>query len=289
MRVVSLPGRDVDNRQALDDHGRQPVKVKRFLIGTEQLDMAAEEAVRLTDRILAARRGVPGDASGERRPVCLRREEPEARLPRLELVDQVQLVVALDCLRVRLRRRIADSGQDQHEGSQPLLPIHDQVRRDITCGGRNRRQDDAAEEMSRPGSSDAIRGLRVLLQDVPPEQPVIGDPPRVLALPQRHPELLLPLNELLQVRLAYLHLPSIGPPTSPVAAAPSSAQPITEHKLRHGRAAAHLERLRAAGKYDSPGGHQHRDRPFMPITALIKNDELLRCLMGIRSDWVFRQ
>jgi hypothetical protein len=138
VRVVSLPGCDVDNRQALDDHGRQHVKVKAFLIGTGQLDMAAEEAVCLTDRILAAGRGVPGDASGERWPVRLRREEPEARLSRLELVDQVQLVVTLDCLRVGLRGRIADGGQDHHEGNQPLLPIHDQVRRDITCGRRNR-------------------------------------------------------------------------------------------------------------------------------------------------------
>ena len=60
VRVISLPGRDVDNRQALDDHGRQPVKVKRFLIGTGQLDMAAEKAVRLTDRILAPRTRRPG-------------------------------------------------------------------------------------------------------------------------------------------------------------------------------------------------------------------------------------
>ena len=76
---------------------------------------------------------------------------------------------------------------------------------------------------------DAISGLRVLLQDVPPQQPVISDPPRVLALPQRYPELLLPLNELLQVRLAYLHLPSIGSPTSPVAAA--LVQRTTNHPV----------------------------------------------------------
>ena len=248
VRVVSRPGRDIDNRQALDDHGRQQLKVKLFLVGTRKLDMAAEEAVCLADRILAARRGVSGDARGERRPVRLRREKPEARLRRLELIDQVQLVVALDCPRVRLRSRIADSGQDQHEGSQPLLPIHDQVRRDITCGGRNRRQHNAAEKMFRPRSSDAIRGLRVLLQDVPPQQPVIGDPPRVLALPQRHPELLLTLDELLQVRLAYLHLPSIGPPTSPVAAFHRPAHSQSPNTNCAGAASPPTpERLRAIG------------------------------------------
>ena len=43
---------------------------------------------------------------------------------------------------------------------------------------------------------------------------MISDPPRVLALPQRHPELLLPLDELLQIRLTYLHPPSIGSPNA---------------------------------------------------------------------------
>src|SRR6516164_4645687 len=74
--------------------------------------------------------------------------------------------------------------------------------------------------MFRSGSTGAIGGLRVLLQDVAPQQPVIGDPPCVLALPQRHPELLLPLNEPLQVRLVYLRLPSISP-AGPVAAVPA--------------------------------------------------------------------
>ena len=49
-----------------------------------------------------------------------------------------------------------------------------------------------------------------LVPDVPPQQTVISQPPGVLALPQRHPELLLALDELLEVCLAYLHPPSIG-------------------------------------------------------------------------------
>ena len=66
-------------------------------------------------------------AGEERRPVRLCRNEPEPCLPLLELIDQVQLVVALDRPLVGLCGCIADRGQDQHQRGQPLLPVHDQV------------------------------------------------------------------------------------------------------------------------------------------------------------------
>jgi hypothetical protein len=40
---------------------------------------------------------------------------------------------------------------------------------------------------------------------------MVGEPPRVLPLPERHAELLLALDELLQVRLAHLHAPERRP------------------------------------------------------------------------------
>ncbi len=70
--------------------------------------------------------------------------------------------------------------------------------------------------MPRLARASHVRGPHVLLHDVPPEQAVIGQPPRVLTLPQRNPELLLPLDQLLQVRLTYLHPPSIGAPEQAV-------------------------------------------------------------------------
>ncbi len=98
--------------------------------------------------------------------------------------------------------------------------------------------------MSRPWSTDAIGGLRVLLQNIPPQQPVIGDPPRVLPLPQRHPELLLPLNEPLQVRFVYLHPPSISPDADPVAAIPLRHNHSPDANGAHSRR-CHPERIRA--------------------------------------------
>src|ERR1039457_2773165 len=64
--------------------------------------------------------------------------------------------------------------------------------------------------MTRLVCGGAVCGPRILLHDVPPQQSVICHPPGVLPLPQRYPELLLSLDKLLEVRLAYLHQPSIG-------------------------------------------------------------------------------
>ena len=74
---------------------------------------------------------------------------------------------------------------------------------------------------------------------------MIGDPPRVLALPQRHPELLLSLNELLQIRLTYLHPPSIGSPN----ATKGIDDQIPERLI--GRAANHPNLARAKGMCSS--------------------------------------
>ena len=106
-------------------------------------------ALAIKGMILAARTGSSRDASEKRRPVGLCRNEPEPPLSLLKFVDQVQLVVPLHRPLVRLRRRITDRGQDQHQSRQPLLPVHDQVGRSTARSGRNRRQDDAAQEMPR--------------------------------------------------------------------------------------------------------------------------------------------
>lgn len=185
--------------------------------------MAPEEAIGLADRVLAAHAGAAYNASKKRWPVVLCRDEAVLRFTLLELVDQVQLVVALDRPRVCLGLGIADCTQDQHQGGQSLLPIHDQIGRHAACSRGNRRENDAAEEMPRLAWSGPVRRSRVLLQDVSPEEPVIGHSPCVLALPQRHTELFLTLHELLKVRLAYLHLPSIGASNRVVESRPAGA------------------------------------------------------------------
>jgi|SRR5271165_480167 len=128
--------------------------------------------------------------------------------------------------------------------------------------------------MFRPRSSNAIGGLRVLLQNVSPQQPVIGDPPRVLTLPQRHPELLLPLNEPLQVRLVYLHLPSIGP-----ADRPGLPIPARHNQSPNTTAQVPVAATPNASGFDNRtilrGPHQHWPQPSMPDTQT-KNDEPLR-------------
>jgi hypothetical protein len=70
--------------------------------------------------------------------VGLSRHQPQPALALLELVDQVQLVVALDRLGIRLRRRIANRAQNQHQGRQPLLPVDDQIGGDPARGRRHR-------------------------------------------------------------------------------------------------------------------------------------------------------
>jgi hypothetical protein len=209
--VVSLPGGDIDNRQPFHHNCRQPVQIQRLIVGTEQLDVASEKAVCLTDQIRPPDPGAASDAGEERRPVGLRGNQPEVRIPLLELVDQVQLVVTLNRLRVRLRCRVADRGQQQHQRRQPLLPVNNQEGCGVAGSVGKRRKDDTSEEVPRRACRGAIGGPCVLLQDVPPKQTVIGDPPRVLALPQRHPELLFPLHKLLEIGLPYLHPPSVGP------------------------------------------------------------------------------
>ncbi len=185
VRVVPRACRDIDNREPLHHDPGQAVHVERLRIGPRQLHLAAEEPVRLADRVLAAGIGAARDTGEERRAVRLGRQQPETRVAVLELVDQVQLVVPLDRQRVRRRRGATNRAQHQHQRRQPLLPVHDQVGRDVACRRRNRRQDDAAEEMARLACPGAASGARVLLQDVPPQQPVLVDPPGVLALPQK--------------------------------------------------------------------------------------------------------
>ena len=106
---------------------------------------------------------------------------------------------------VALRRSVTNRAKKEHERGQPLLSIHKQEGRDIASSLRNGRQDDAAEEMTRMACCSTVGGPRVLFQDVAPQQAVICHSPGVLALPQRHPELLLALDKLLEVCLAYLH------------------------------------------------------------------------------------
>ncbi len=74
--------------------------------------------------------------------------KPEPAFPLLELVDQVQLVIPLDRARICAGGGIPDRGQQQHQRSQPLLAIHDQIRGHAARRGRDRRQDDATEEMT---------------------------------------------------------------------------------------------------------------------------------------------
>ena len=88
------------------------------------------------------------DAGEEGFPVSLGGNKPETDFPLLELVDQVQLVIPLDRLRVSAGGRIPDRGQQQHQRGQPLLAIHDQIRGHTARRGRDRRQDDAPEEMT---------------------------------------------------------------------------------------------------------------------------------------------
>src|SRR6266446_2287216 len=104
--------------------------------------------------------------------------------------------------------------------------------------------------MPRLARSSAVRGAAVLLHDVPPKQPMISDPPCVLALPQRHPELLLPLYELLQVRLAYLHPPSIGAPSQTV-------EPQRHHSVQAGQLQYRAGQLNANGR-GGPSGSMAR-------------------------------
>ncbi len=90
--------------------------------------------------------------------------------------------------------------------------------------------------MPRLAGTGRVRSPRVLLHDVPPEQAVISQPPRVLTLPQRNPELLLPLDQVLQVRLTYLHPPNRGVPNQAVDLPPRTkrgrAKPVLSRPAR---------------------------------------------------------
>jgi hypothetical protein len=91
----------VDDSEPFDDGRRQPVKVEAFLVWAEQLDMASDEAICLPNRVLTGCTTPTRDASRERVAIGLSRHQPEPTLAILELVDQVQLVVALDRLGIR--------------------------------------------------------------------------------------------------------------------------------------------------------------------------------------------
>jgi hypothetical protein len=133
------PGGDVDERQALYHDRGQAGQVQGLVIEVGEFGLAAEEALGLADQVLTARMVGARDAGEERRAVGLGRDQPEVRLALLALVDQVELVVALDRLLVRLRRRVPDRGQQQDQGRQALLSIHDQERRYVARRHGNRR------------------------------------------------------------------------------------------------------------------------------------------------------
>ena len=132
--VVSVDGRDVDSGEPLHDHTCEALKVKRFVVRTEKLDVASKEPVCLPDTILAASVSTALYARVERRPVGLSRDEPEPGLAVLKFVDEIELVISLDCSVVVPRGRVANRGEDQHQGGQPLLAVNDEVRRDATPG-----------------------------------------------------------------------------------------------------------------------------------------------------------
>ncbi len=115
VRVVSRSCGDVDDGQAFDDDGGEPAEVEWLVCGAGELEAAAEETVGLADRVLGSGFGAGSgwalDVREERGLVSLGGDQPEALLALLELVDEVQLVVALDGLLVGAGRRVPDRGQ----------------------------------------------------------------------------------------------------------------------------------------------------------------------------------